>query len=372
MASRNKLFNLKQPYKDKGDELFLRAMKENCDYQYKHCKEYAAILDKIGFSPDTTDDADFLDMLPFLPTVLFKRHFLPSMPKYRTPIMATSSGTNGKVSKIRFDTKGLLCGLKMVISLCRYHKLLSVKPVRYIVMGYKPHKGNAAAVAKTAFGATLFAPAVSRVYALKYVDGIYQPDIDGIIQAVCKYAKGRLPVRFMGFPSFTYFMLTTMEQKGIRLKLPKGSMIMMGGGWKQFYTQQVDKSVLYSLAEKVLGITDANITEFFGAVEHPIMYTDCKNHHFHIPKYSRVIIRDVDTLQKLDYGEVGLVNLLTPMVYSTPLLSVMTDDLGILHPADECGCGIDTPYLEIIGRVGLKDVKTCAAGAAELLKQVDL
>ena len=29
---------------------------------------------------------------------------------------------------------------------------------------------------------------------------------------------------------------------------------------------------------------------------------------------------------------------------------------------------LKSPWLEIIGRVGMADVKTCAAGAAELLK----
>ena len=50
----------------------------------------------------------------------------------------------------------------------------------------------------------------------------------------------------------------------------------------------------------------------------------------------------------------------------------MTDDLGILHDGAECGCEITSPYLEIVGRVGLKDIKTCAAGAAELLVGVKL
>ena len=50
----------------------------------------------------------------------------------------------------------------------------------------------------------------------------------------------------------------------------------------------------------------------------------------------------------------------------------MTDDLGILHDGKSCGCGINTPYLEIIGRIGMKDIKTCAAGAAEILKEVKL
>jgi len=163
-----------------------------------------------------------------------------------------------------------------------------------------------------------------------------------------------------------------MDERGIRLKLKKGSKIMLGGGWKQFYTQQVDKKTFYELAYRVLGIGDEDIVEFFGAAEHPILYCDCKNHHFHVPAYSRVIIRDVNTLQPLENGKTGLINLITPMIKATPILSVMTDDLGVLHDGCECGCGIHSPYLEVIGRVGLKDIKTCAAGAAELISEIKL
>ena len=53
-------------------------------------------------------------------------------------------------------------------------------------------------------------------------------------------------------------------------------------------------------------------------------------------------------------------------------MSVMTDDIGILHDGKKCGCGIESPYLEIIGRIGMKDIKTCAAGAAELLKEIKI
>ncbi len=109
---------------------------------------------------------------------------------------------------------------------------------------------------------------------------------------------------------------------------------------------------------------EENIHEFFGAVEHPIFFNTCKKHHFHIPAYARVIIRDVRTLKPLP---VGLVNLITPLINATPVTSVMTDDLGYLTPGEDCGCGLTAPYLTILGRAGLNDITTCAAGAAELL-----
>jgi hypothetical protein len=56
------------------------------------------------------------------------------------------------------------------------------------------------------------------------------------------------------------------------------------------------------------------------------------------------------------------------MLTSMPFCSVMTDDLAVLHPGGSCGCGNPAPWFDVLGRVGLSDIKTCAAGAAELLQ----
>jgi phenylacetate-coenzyme A ligase PaaK-like adenylate-forming protein len=354
------------------EEIFFRAIKENCIFQYDNCPEYKKILEGMNFLPDSIASYNDIEKIPFLPTLFFKNHRIFSVPSYKMAIKATSSGTKGKFSNVGFEVSGLLCGLKMVLKIGSWRKLFSYKPVNYVVFGYQPHRKNKTAVTKTAFGATLFAPAISRTYALKYIEDEYVPDFEGVINAIVKYSRSRFPLRFMGFPSYTYFVLKMMDERGLNVKLNKGSKILLGGGWKQFYTEQVEKTVLYDLAKKVLGIEETDIIEFFGAVEHPILYCDCENHHFHVPAYSRVIIRDVRTLKPVENGQIGLVNLITPMVKATPLLSVMTDDLGILHDGAECGCGISSPYLEIIGRVGLKDIKTCAAGAAEMITRVKI
>lgn len=363
---------MKDPY-GSHDGLFLKAVRENCLFHYKNCADYRKILNALDFGEreilSEKPLGEYLEKLPFLPTLLLKRRRMYSMPPRRMAVKATSSGTSGKASEIGFDLGGLLCGLKMVIRIGRRRGIFSPIPCRYIVMGYRPHKSNRTAVTKTAFGATLFTPCVSRKYILNIKNGEYAPDFDGIIKAVRTYSKKSLPVRFMGFPAYTYFLLREMERRGISVKLPRNSKILLAGGWKQFYTEQPDKQTFYRLAGKVLGIKHRDIIEFYGAVEHPIMYTDCIEHHFHIPAYSRVIIRDPDTLKPLPNGEVGLVNLITPMVAATPILSVMTDDLGVIHDGSECGCGIRSPYLEIIGRVAPDSIKTCAAGASKILSE---
>ncbi|MDE7095280.1 MAG: hypothetical protein K2O23_02220 [Anaeroplasmataceae bacterium] len=368
MSYRRKLFKFRKPYKlDKSNQLFYKAMKENLEYQYKHCKEYRRILDSKGFTPKDFKCYEDIAKIPFLPTLYFKHHELISMSKKRMLIKATSSGTSGKKSLIGFNLKSLLRGLSMVIRVGRYHHLWSLKPVHYVIFGYEPSRKNKTAISKTAFGFTFFAPALSRTYALRYKKNGYELDMENMKRKLMKYAKAKCPVRTIGFPAYTYFLLKQMQEEGIHIKLPKGSLITLGGGWKQFYAEKIEKEDFYKLVYDVLGVDDKHVIEFFGAVEHPILYTDCRYHHFHVPAYGRVIIRDVKTLEPVPNGQIGLINLLTPMVDSVPILSIMTDDLGILHD-EPCPCGEPSPYLEIIGRVGIKDIVTCAAGAEELLK----
>lgn len=368
MSYKKKLFTYKNPYDlEATNELFLKAMQENCSYQYAHCADYKRILDLKDFRPEDLKEYKELERLPFIPTLYFKQHAMFSMPSRRLLIKATSSGTSGKKSQMGFNFASLYRGLRMVLTVGKYHHLFSWKPAHYLVFGYEPNKNNKIVFSKTAYGFTYFAPALSRAYALKYTKEGYQLDLEHLKQKFVQYSRSKFPVRTIGFPAYTYFLLKQMKEEGLKVQLPKGSIMTLGGGWKQFYAQKVEKAEFYALVEEILGIDEQHIFEFFGAVEHPILYTDCRCHHFHVPVYSRVLIRDVDTLEPVQNGQVGLVNLLTPMVDSVPILSVMTDDLGILHE-EQCPCGEKAPWLEILGRVGIKDIVTCAAGAGEMLK----
>lgn len=362
-----KLFSTRKIYDlEQSDSIFIKAMKENALFHYNHSEDYQRILDQAKFNPHQIDSMEDLYDLPFIPTLYFKHHEIFSMPLKKMPIKATSSGTSGTKSKIGMDFTSLWYGFKMVLKIFKYHKLWSLRPVTYIIFGYEPNKSNQAGIAKTANGFTYVAPARKKVFAIKYTKDGYVVDLERVKKALIEADKKHRPVRTIGFPAYTYFLLKEMKAEGIRLNLHKLSKITVGGGWKQFYAEKVDKESFYQLVKEVLGVDDKNCVEFFGAVEHPILYTDCRYHHFHIPAYARVIIRDVDTLKPLPFGQMGLINLMTPMVKATPLLSVMTDDLGILHN-EGCKCGEKSPWLEIIGRVGIKDITTCAAGAEELL-----
>ncbi|NYB74020.1 acyl-protein synthetase [Sedimentibacter hydroxybenzoicus DSM 7310] len=367
MSYGNRLFYRRDIYNLKDtDELFFRAIVDNVKHHMDKCPDYASILYQQGFSIEDLKSIEDIYKIPVIPTLFLKNHTLYSSKSKHLMFKSTTSGTSGKVSEMALDLTSSWRGLGMILGTFFTHRLLSVRPTNYVVLGYQPAKRNKMGAVKTAYAITYTAPAVHKEYALKDTGTEYVLNMEGIKNALIKYEKRGLPVRFMGFPAYFMFLLKELNESGIKLKLHPKSLILLAGGWKNFFTEQVDKPTLYDMSEKTLGLGGDRIREFFGAVEHPISYFDCPNHHFHVPIYSRVIIRDLN-MKPVDYGVPGMLNLITPMMTSMPFTSVMTDDLAIMHPGEECGCGNSSPYFEILGRVGLADIKTCAANASELL-----
>ena len=371
MSAGLKLFYRRRLYDIEGTEaLFFRAMLENVRHHISRCPEYAAILERQGFSPDCLRGPEDLYKIPPLTTLYLKRHTLYSAREKRLMFKSTTSGTSGRVSVMGLDWPSSLRGLGMILTTFFTHKLVSPRLTNYIVLGYQLAKRNKIGAVRTAYATTFAAPARHREFALRDTGEAYELNLDGLRRALIAYERQQRPVRFIGFPAYFMFLLKELQNNGVRLRLHPKSLVLLAGGWKQFFTERLEKPELYALSEEVLGVGASRIREFFGAVEHPIAYFDCPNHHFHVPLYSRVIIRDVNTLEPVGYGTPGLLNLLTPMVTSMPFSSVITDDLATLHPGDACGCGITSPYFEVHGRVGMADIKTCAANATELLTDI--
>lgn len=369
MHCTRKLFRTRDPYDVSGtDKLFVEAVKENVRLHVARCPEYQALLEREAFTADALKTVDDLYRVPVLPTLFLKAHPLFSMEEKRFLIRATSSGTSGMKSRIGIDAVSFSYGILMLLKLFSYYHLLSFAPTNYIVLGYEPSPAIQTGAVKTAYGVTYFAPALHREYALTYQDGAYTPNIEGIERALHRYQKQGLPVRLVGFPYFMLVLTQAIAQSGCRLNLPKGSKALLGGGFKQQAAKRVEKRELFERIGETLGIPESGCKEFFSAAEHPVAYCDCANHHFHVPIYSRVIIRDVRTLQPLPFGQPGLLSFVTPIMQSVPFVSVMTDDIAVLHDGKSCGCGIDAPYFEVLGRANAQGIKTCAAGAAEALE----
>ena len=371
MSAHRQLFFQKQVYDIPGtDELFVQAVKENVEWHYKNCFEYRKILNGQRFFPEMLKTYEDLYQLPTIPTLYLKQQRMLSIPENRLRFKSTTTGTTGKPVEVGFDSGAMVLGFSMLTKMLKRHGLVSWRPANYLMLGYQPARHNKMGAARTAKGASYLAPALRREYALLDTGDGYALNIEGISKALLHYSLASAPVRIIGFPAYFYFLLKKLEQEETVLKLPERSLVILGGGWKQFSSQKVEKEELYRLARERLGIGEVQIKEFFGVVEHNVPYISCENHHFHVPAFSRVVIRDINTMAPVGYGEPGLLNLITPLLKSMPLVSIVTDDLAILREGQECGCGNVAPWFEILGRSGLPGIKTCAAGAGSLLEGV--
>lgn len=372
MSARKDLLTLKDVYDHEGSsEIFMEAMRECLKQHVENNEFFRNLMQSAGLEvEDIKTEAD-LEKIPPVHANFFKKYVVMSVPEEDIVFHATSSGTSGQKSQMFFDKDTYDFGNAMIENEFRYFGFLSDEPTNYLLFTYEPAEvSKKLGTAQTDLGLLSYAPVNETFFALRYNGEGHDFDVYGTINALEEYEKQGLPVRIFGFPSFLYFTVKQMKDTGHRpLKLNKKSMTMLGGGWKGYADKQIQKSELYALVEEMLGIPAENCRDGYGSTEHSVPYFECPNHHFHIPVYSRMIIRDVETLEPLPYGQAGFANFITPHLMSVPAVSVLMGDMAMLHSPEECGCGIKTPYMEILGRAGTSAAKSCAITASELLKR---
>jgi len=371
MKYRRKLFKSQKIYDlPSTDNIFMEAIKANVSFHMQHCPEYKNILESLDFDINELSSINDLHKIPPLPTSYLKNHTLMSKPYDKFLLKTSSSGTGGKKTLSGFDTSSAYWGLRMLLKVFKYHNFISLRRTNYIVLGYQPDKSNQTAMAKALKGITYFAPRKEIAYALKIKNGEYQADIEGLVSALIKYSKQNRPVRIIGFPAYMKMFIDELNWRNVKVSLHRNSIILLGGGWKTFFAEEISKERLFVMVNETLGISRENFKDQFSTAEHPVNYVACKNGHFHIPVFGRVIIRDVNTLEPVPNDTPGLLNLVTPLLTSVPYGSIMTDDMAVLRDASKCGCGINSPYFELIGRIGLASIKTCTQAASDYLKNI--
>jgi len=374
LASVQELCDKKEPYEvsRETDQLFLQAMREIIAWHYDRCEFYKNLLDRKHFSPELLKGMDDLEKIPFIHANFFKTHSVRSVDEKDIEITLTSSGTMGQKSRMFFDHWSIASGRRMVDFVYDHFGWFNPDTeTNYLVSNYEPEEGSTRGTTNTSRFLTKYAPARHINYVLRLTgDGTHEFDLFGCIEMLKKYEDEQIPVRLIGFPSFIFFILERMKKLEVPdLKLNPESLVFFAGGWKGYADQQLSKPELYGRLGEQLGIPDKRCRDGFGSVEHSVPYVECENHHMHIPVWSRAFTRDVRTLEVLEYGKPGYLCFITPYITSVPAVSVMMGDLAVMHGAEECGCGIESPWFEIAGRAGISKNKSCAVSAAELLKK---
>jgi len=156
-----------------------------------------------------------------------------------------------------------------------------------------------------------------------------------------------------------HYTLKKLQEEGCDWDFGDGSYAVHGGGgWSgkkgSLRMPPIDKKEHVELIEDVLGIPGENQADLY-AVSEPRCFAcvgtwdeEYEDYIQKVPKaYNDVIIRDEDDNEPVDVGEVGLVNVNTPVAITQPTASLLLTDKAKLIER-----GKDETKLQIMGRAG--------------------
>ncbi|MFA6433706.1 MAG: hypothetical protein WCW52_03335 [Elusimicrobiales bacterium] len=348
------------------ERLFVLACRELAVFHAAHSPETAAIYRRRGFDPGSIRSMDDVARLPMIGVAAMKRYLLTSLPHERAALKLTSSGTRGQKTRIWLDEAGLARVQAMLAAQWEQEGLVSGKPANYITFSYDPADANDLGIAFTSRNQQRFAPAAGNFYALrKDPSGEWRFLREEARRTLEEYAAQGLPVRIFGIPSFIHDFLERAEKP---LRLPPGSWMLTGGGWKAAEDKKVSRDFFRRRAAEAFGLELENIRDGYGMAEHCAPYLECRRHRFHVPAFARVLARAPADLSVLPPGRAGLLELISPYNAMMPNLAILSTDNGFIDP-EPCPCGYNSPTFTLLGRAGLVKHKGCAIAAAEILKR---
>jgi hypothetical protein len=137
------------------------------------------------------------------------------------------------------------------------------------------------------------------------------------------------------------------------------AILIHGGGWYILLNEDVDAYSFRKELKDICGITA--VYDYYGMVEQTgCIYMECEYGHLHASVFSDVIVRRSSDFSICDYGEEGILQVVSMLPGSYPGHSILTEDLGIVHGCDDCPCGRKGKYFSVLGRIKNAEVRGCS------------
>lgn len=330
-------------------------------YHYDNCPEYKRMFDATGLDINNLPE---YDKLPFLPVRLFKEFELKSCAKEDVIKTMTSSGTTGQaVSKIFLNRETSAMQTKALTKIVSV--FLGKQRLPMLILDTSEVIKNRAMFSARGAGILGFSMfGTKRCYAL---DANMELDIEGI-KTFLEDHKGEQIFMFgFTFMIWQHFYKKLLES-GYTPDLSKGILIH-GGGWKKLVSEQVSPMQFKQRLNDVCGILPQNVHDYYGMVEQTgTIYMECECGHLHASAFSDVIVRRPIDFSIADFGEKGLVEVVSTLPESYPGHVLLTEDEGMIIGEDDCPCGRKGKYFSILGRIKNAEIRGCSDTYASKFK----
>lgn len=317
-----------------------------------HCAEYARMMEALW---PGAGSATALESVPWLPVRLFKMLDLKSVPSEQVSRTLVSSGTTGAaVSRIYLDADTARSQAKALTRI--FAEFAGNKRMPMLVVdddGFLRDRSRFNARAAGILGFSNF----GRDHFYLLDEGL-RPDWDALDAWLARHPDQ--PVFLFGFTFIVWQSLVLAARRdGRYFSLPAGSLLVHGGGWKKMEEQKVDNAAFKAALREVMGLE--RVHNYYGMVEQVgSVFFECEHGHLHAPAYADVIVRDPVDLSPAAFGRNGLVQVLSLLPRSYPGHSLLTEDLGVIHGEDDCGCGRLGKHFSVLGRIRNVEMRGCS------------
>lgn len=336
--------------------IFLSAMQEALAFHRRHSPFYGTFIAANGLKgkPSRIED------IPPLPIGIFKERRLISVPEVDiVKVTHSSATTSGTPSIIPIDAvtrdRQRLALMKIMAS------FLGAERRPFVIFDSRETLASPDAElssrATTIRGLLAFS---SGYYCVLNRDFSLNREM---MEEACKKIGATPPV-FFGVTTVLYEVLqkykNDQEVASLFRKFVKPT-ILFSGGWKKLADKKVDAETFKRELAEFFGAPRSAIIDFYGMIEQPgVIYPECEYGVKHVPTYARALVRDLRSMQTAAAGEVGLLEVLSPLAHSYPGIALLTDDLGRIEGEDGCRCNRPGQFFSVLGRAPQADVKGCA------------
>ena len=282
----NKIYKT-NPYaldKKNKSKMFINAIINLTQHHYNNCKLYKKIIRNFKFKLKNNNK---IEDLPMLPTRIFKKYDLKSVPNKKIIKKLVSSGTTEqKLSKIYLDKKNAKNQMKALSKIME--TILGNKRLPMLIIDQNPKVFDRSifnAKATAIYGFSLFGK--NYCYLLNDKKKI---DYNSLNIFLKEYGKDKFFI--FGFTSMVFENLVNNLSTNLIKSNFRNGILLHGGGWKKLEKLKINNNLFKKKLLKKLKLE--NVYNYYGLVEQTgSIFIECKKcEHLVTSIFSDILIRD--------------------------------------------------------------------------------